>query len=272
MARVGPRGWGKGGPASATGFCDPSGRGWTRCGWELRKVGGGGTGMDQGDEGGEMPEPITMVMVGAGGGGILVEIARRQFRIFKELIDVVGAALAMLVFSPVMILCAIMIKLADPLGPVLYRQVRVGVSGRLFTIYKLRTMYVDAEAHGRAQLAGQDDPRVIPICRWMRRGHLDELPQLLNILRGEMSLVGPRPERPELFEDLSRNLPNFEKRLAIKPGLTGLAQIYNGYDTDLESIGRKLDYDLAYIEQMSLGLDCKLLLATLSKFNDRGAR
>lgn len=219
-----------------------------------------------------MPEPITMVMVGAGGGGILVEIARRQFRIFKEIIDIVGAGLGLLVFSPVMLLCVAMIKLADPRGPVLYRQVRVGVSGRLFTIYKLRTMYVDAESHGEAQLADEDDPRIIPICRWMRRSHLDELPQLLNILRGEMSLVGPRPERPELFENLSRKMPDFEMRLAIKPGLTGLAQIQNGYDTDLESIQRKLDYDLAYIEQMSLGLDCKLLLATLGKFNDRSAR
>lgn len=219
-----------------------------------------------------MPEPITVVMVGAGGGGVLFELARRQFRLFKEMMDIVGAAVSMLIFGPVMLLAAAMIKLSDPKGPVFYAQVRVGLSGRLFTIYKLRTMYVDAEAHGGAIKAGDNDPRVIPACRWMRRGHIDELPQLLNILRGEMSLVGPRPERPELFEDLSRLLPKFEDRLAVKPGLTGLAQIYNGYDTDAASVRRKLDYDLNYIANMGLGMDIKLLVATFSKFNDRGAR
>lgn len=212
------------------------------------------------------------MMVGAGGGSVLLELARRQFRIFKELLDVVGGVTALIVFTPVMALCALMIKASDPDGPAMYRQVRVGLNGRLFTIYKLRTMYVDAEKHGKAQRAGQDDPRVIPICRWMRKSHVDELPQLVNILRGEMSLVGPRPERPELFEDLSREVPDFEKRLAVKPGLTGLAQIKNGYDTDIESVRRKLQYDLEYIEKMSLTQEIKLLFATIAKFRDEGAR
>ena len=219
-----------------------------------------------------MPEPITMVMVGAGGGGVLLELARRQFRIFKEFLDLVGGFVALVAFTPLMLLCAALIKLSDPAGPVLYRQVRVGLNGRLFTIYKLRTMYVDAESHGRAVRAGQDDPRVIRICRWMRRGHIDELPQLINILRGEMSLVGPRPERPELFEELSRAIPDFERRLAVKPGLTGLAQIKNGYDTDMESVRRKLEYDLQYIDHMSLSMEFKLLVSTFSKFYDTGAR
>ncbi len=219
-----------------------------------------------------MPEPITMVMVGAGGGGVLLEVARRQFRMFKEILDLIGGGISAMVFFPVIVLCAIMIKIADPEGPVLYRQVRVGLNGRLFTIYKLRTMYVDAEAHGRIQRAGEDDPRVIPVCRWMRCSHVDELPQIFNILRGEMSLVGPRPERPELFEDLCRDLPNFEHRLAVKPGLTGLAQIQNGYDTDLDSIRRKLEMDLKYISNMSLVNEFKLLFATFAKFRDQGAR
>lgn len=219
-----------------------------------------------------MPEPITVVMVGAGGGSLLLELARRQFRIFKELLDLIGGAVAFLVFLPVILLCMALIKLWDPAGPVLYRQVRVGLNGRLFTIYKLRTMYVDSEAHGRAVRAGQDDPRVIPVCRWMRRSHVDELPQLVNILRGEMSLVGPRPERPELFEELNRVVPDFERRLAVKPGLTGMAQIYNGYDTDTESVRRKLQFDLHYIEHMSLWLELKLLFATFAKFRDPGAR
>jgi lipopolysaccharide/colanic/teichoic acid biosynthesis glycosyltransferase len=213
-----------------------------------------------------------MVLVGAGGGGVLLELARRQFKIAKEVMDLVGGAVGLLVFGPVMLACAAMIKIADADGGVLYRQVRVGLNGRLFTIYKLRTMYVNAEAHGQVQRADEDDPRVIPICRWMRKSHMDELPQLINILRGEMSLVGPRPERPELFEELSRELPNFEQRLAVKPGLTGLAQIKNGYDTDAASVRRKLEYDLAYIENMSLGLELRLLAGTVSKFRDTGAR
>ncbi len=213
-----------------------------------------------------------MVMVGAGGGGVLVELARRHFRLFKELLDLVGGGVALMIFAPVMALCALLIKIWDPAGPALYRQVRVGLNGKLFTIYKLRTMYVDAEAHGKAVRAGQDDPRVIPVCRWMRQSHVDELPQLVNILRGEMSLVGPRPERPELFEELSREVPDFEKRLAVKPGLTGLAQIKNGYDTDVQSVRRKLQMDLEYINNMSLKLELQLLVATFAKFRDTGAR
>lgn len=219
-----------------------------------------------------MPEPMTMVMVGAGGGGVLLELARRQFGIFKELLDLVGGVVAFVVFLPVILLCAAIIKVSDPAGPVLYRQVRVGLNGRLFTIYKLRTMYVDAEAHGNVQRAGQDDPRVMSVCRWMRHSHIDELPQLFNILRGEMSLVGPRPERPELFEQLSKDMPDFERRLTVKPGLTGLAQIKNGYDTDAESVRRKLQFDLEYIRRMSLGLELKLLLSTVTKFRDEAAR
>ena len=199
-----------------------------------------------------MPEPITMVMVGAAGGGVAAALVQRQYQIVKEIMDLLGGLIALVCFVPVMLICAILIKVADPKGPILYRQVRVGLNGRLFTIYKLRTMYVNAEASGQAVRAGQDDPRVIPVCRWMRGSHVDELPQLVNILRGEMSLVGPRPERPELFEELCQQLPHFERRLLVKPGLTGLAQIKNGYDVDSESVRRKLVYDLEYIQGMSL--------------------
>ena len=219
-----------------------------------------------------MPEPMTVVMVGAGGGGVIYQLARRQFMVFKELLDIFGGAAAAIVFTPLILLCMAMIKLADPAGPVMYRQVRVGKNGRLFTIYKLRSMYIDAERHGNIQWAGQDDPRVIPICRWMRMSHVDELPQIFNILRGEMSLVGPRPERPELFEELSREVPNFEDRLSVKPGLTGLAQIKNGYDTDSDSVRRKLEFDLEYIQTMSFVNEIKLILATFAMFRDERAR
>jgi len=218
-----------------------------------------------------MPEPLTIVMVGASSGSLLLEFVRRQFRACKRLLDLVGASVALALFSPVMALCALLIKLADPAGPIIYRQTRVGLNGRLITIFKMRTMYVDAEAAGKAVRAGQHDPRIIPVCRWMRKSHVDELPQLINILRGDMSLVGPRPERPELFTELTRQMPEFADRLAVRPGLTGLAQIKNGYDTDEESVRRKLDYDLQYIRDMSLGMELRLLAQTITKFNDAGA-
>ncbi len=202
----------------------------------------------------------------------MLELGRRRFRVFKEVLDLIGGTIALILFAPVMLLCAALIKLWDPQGPVLYQQVRVGQNGRLFTIYKLRSMYMDAEKHGKAMLAGKNDPRVIPVCRWMRKSHVDELPQIVNILKGDMSLVVPRPERPEMFEDLSRAMPDYEQRLAVKPGLTGLAQIKNGYDTDVESVKRKLAYDLEYIDNMSLWLDLKIILGTFAKFNDEGAR
>lgn len=219
-----------------------------------------------------MPEPLTMVMVGAGGGSLLLQIARRQFQIAKRGLDIVGSTVGLILFAPVMAMCGLMIKLSDPGGPVVYKQTRVGRYGRLITIYKMRTMYADAEAHGKAVRADQSDERVIPICRWMRRSHMDELPQLINILMGDMSLVGPRPERPELTVELAQHFPDFEQRLSVKPGLTGLAQIKNGYDTDMDSIRRKLEYDLEYIRTMSLGLELRLLAATLTKFNDEAAR
>ncbi len=219
-----------------------------------------------------MPEPLTMVMVAAGGGSLLLEVARRQFRVAKRALDIAGAAVALIVFSPLIGLCAVMIRLADPAGPGIYRQTRVGLNGRLITIYKLRTMYADAEAHGQPVRASEADTRVIPIARWMRRSHMDELPQLVNILCGEMSLVGPRPERPEFTLELARHFPEFERRLSVKPGLTGLAQIKNGYDTDMDSIRRKLEYDLEYIREMGLGQELWLLAATLTKFNDAAAR
>lgn len=190
----------------------------------------------------------------------------------KDIIDWLSSAILMVVALPVMLICALLVKLSDPKGAVVYSQVRVGLNGQLFVVYKLRTMYVDAEAHGKAVWAGKNDPRVIPACRWMRRSHVDELPQLWNILRGEMSLIGPRPERPELFLKLMKEVPSFEQRLLVKPGITGLAQVKNGYDICVDSVRRKLEYDLEYIKKMSFGQDIKILLATFSKFRDTESR
>lgn len=191
--------------------------------------------------------------------------------LWKRLIDGLGAAFLSTGAIPALLLLILYVKLLDPRGRAIIAQVRVGQHGRLFTMFKLRTMRIDAEPDRRAVLAGRGDPRILPGCRWIRRTHLDELPQLWNVLRGEMSLVGPRPERPQRHEQLVRDVPGFERRLAVKPGITGLAQLYNGYDTDLPSITRKLEYDLQYIRRMGLLLDALLLAATLTRLVDRGA-
>jgi len=192
-----------------------------------------------------------------------------RFEVLKRVIDLCGAALALLLFSPMLLLAASWVKIADG-GPVFYRQYRVGRDGKLFRIWKLRTMRTDAEKDG-PRFATDNDPRIVPGCGWMRTSHIDELPQLLNILRGDMSLVGPRPERPELMDQLRKDLPGLDRRLAATPGITGLAQVVNGYTNDLEGMRRKLDLDLKYLEQRSIRLDVRLILKTLPRFWDRTA-
>lgn len=191
------------------------------------------------------------------------------FQIVKRLMDIAGALVALVVFAPLLVGCGLWIKWTDG-GPVFYRQDRVGRHGRVFRIWKLRTMRPNAELNG-PQLATTDDPRIVRGCRWIRRSHIDELPQLLNILRGEMSLVGPRPERPELIEQMRETLPDFPQRLAGTPGLTGLAQVRNGYTNDLAGMRRKLEFDLAYLRDRSLLLDARLILLTLPLFWDRSS-
>jgi lipopolysaccharide/colanic/teichoic acid biosynthesis glycosyltransferase len=190
--------------------------------------------------------------------------------VFKRMLDVVLGSLAAIICAPVLGLCVLLIKLSDP-GPAIYAQWRVGRHGRLFRIYKLRTMRYRAE-HGTGAVCAQlDDQRVMAVCRWMRQSHVDELPQLWNIISGEMSLVGPRPERPEIHERICEMLPEFRQRLAVKPGLTGLAQLRNGYTNDLGGNKRKLEYDLVYIGRMNWWTELKLLVLTVPKFWDRKA-
>lgn len=135
--------------------------------------------------------------------------------------------------------------------------------GRPFVLYKFRSMRVDAERNG-AQLAEKDDPRVTRIGRFMRLTRIDELPQLINVLKGDMSLVGPRPERPFFIEQLSDQIPNYLHRLGLKPGVTGVAQVLNGYDNDLESFRRKVAYDLLYLQNCCLWNDLKILVRTIT--------
>jgi exopolysaccharide biosynthesis polyprenyl glycosylphosphotransferase len=179
---------------------------------------------------------------------------------FKRLFDLSLLLPTVVVWGPLVLLVAAY-QAAVAGRPILFWQERVGVAGKRFRMVKFRTMVRDAEADGRgARLAERGDPRVIPACRWIRATRLDELPQLWNVLRGEMSLVGPRPERPELVEFFERSIPGYGRRHELPPGITGLAQIHGGYHTDAEY---KLGYDLQYLVNWSLVLDIQILLRTL---------
>lgn len=219
-----------------------------------------------------MPEPLSVAMVTGGLAGLAVKYARPRYGILKDAFDAAASLVLVVAAAPVMALCALIVKLSDPRGPVFFTQTRVGIGGKRFVMYKLRTMYVDAEKNTGAVWAADDDPRVIPLCRFMRLSHLDELPQLYNILRGEMSLVGPRPERPEIIRELTMHIPNYQDRLEVKPGLTGLAQIENGYDSDIDSVRRKVAWDLEYVRTRGWATDMKILGRTLLMVTGKGAR
>lgn len=183
-----------------------------------------------------------------------------EYRVFKRLMDLTVSLIGLAALSPLMILTALAIWLYDR-GPVFYRQQRLTRNGKVFTILKFRSMRVDAEGDGVARLStGPNDDRVTPVGRWIRRLRLDELPQLINVLRGDMSLVGPRPERPEIAEQYCRVMPAFRLRLQVKAGLTGYAQVYGRYNSDPYE---KLEFDLLYINSMNVLTDIQLLFATL---------
>jgi lipopolysaccharide/colanic/teichoic acid biosynthesis glycosyltransferase len=190
------------------------------------------------------------------------------------------ALTALLLLLPVLLVVALLVRLTSP-GPVLYTQLRVGLDRRLpvhgaenhrrernmgglpFTIYKFRTMRVDAEHGSGAVWAQQRDPRVTPIGRLLRQYRLDELPQLLNVLKGEMNIVGPRPERPTIFAELREHIAEYPLRQRAKPGITGLAQINHHYDRSLEDVRTKVHYDLEYIRRQSVAEDFRIMLKTV---------
>ena len=180
----------------------------------------------------------------------------------KRALDVLVAALGLLVALPLLAVVTVAIRIASP-GPALYSQRRVGKDGTLFTIYKFRSMRPDAEAHTGAVWSTESDPRVTPIGRFLRRTRLDEIPQLWNVLRGDMSFVGPRPERPEFVADLSAAIPFYGQRHVVRPGLTGWAQVRHSYGSTVEDALEKLQYDLFYIKNLSISFDLFIALETL---------
>lgn len=187
------------------------------------------------------------------------------YLILKRSIDLLGATVGLLccLFPFLVIIIAIMF---DSPGSPLYRQSRVGKDGKVFKIIKFRTMFKDAESRTGPIWATHSDPRLTRVGKFLRRTKLDELPQLINVLLGQMSLVGPRPERPEFVFRFVEIMPAYDRRHDIKPGLTGLAQLYQGYDDSANSVYRKLRWDVKYMEKMGLRMDMMLIFKTISAF------
>lgn len=186
----------------------------------------------------------------------------RRTLIVKRSFDAISALVALIVFSPVLLAAAIAVKLTS-VGPILYRQKRVGRYGKVFTIYKFRSMRVDAEKDGPVWAQEKNDSRLTSIGAFLRRSHIDELPQLVNILNGSMSLVGPRPERPHFVSKLQHALPRYALRHTVRPGLTGFAQMNYQYDQSIKHVRQKLRYDLLYIESLSIWLDIRIVFGTV---------
>jgi sugar transferase (PEP-CTERM system associated) len=190
-----------------------------------------------------------------------VQGALRRF--IKRLFDIVSSAVLLLLFAPVMLLTMIAIRL-DSAGPVIYRQARVGLGGRIFMCMKFRSMRTDAERDGVARWATKNDPRVTRVGTFLRKTRIDEIPQLFSVLAGEMSLVGPRPERPNFVDQLKENIPFYELRHSVKPGVTGWAQVRYHYGASLDDARRKHQFDLFYVKNNSLFLDLLVLIETVS--------
>jgi exopolysaccharide biosynthesis polyprenyl glycosylphosphotransferase len=189
----------------------------------------------------------------------------------KRIMDVVVSATILVLGLPFWLIVAAAIKLSSP-GAAVYSQVRVGQNGKNFTMLKFRSMYQDAEKHSGPAWATEKDPRITPMGRFIRKTRLDEIPQFVNVLKGEMSLVGPRPERPFFVEQLKLEIPWYVRRIKMKPGVTGWAQVKHKYDSSIEDVKQKVMYDLYYFENMSIMLDIKIILRTfLVVFTGKGA-
>lgn len=191
-----------------------------------------------------------------------VPLNNRLNAFMKRCVDLFGAVVAIILFSPIMVVCAVIIKATSP-GPLIFKQERIGMRNRPFYMYKFRSMVVQEEQEEKKGWTTQNDPRVTPIGKFIRRTSIDEMPQLFNVLKGDMSLVGPRPERPQFVEKFKEEIPRYMVKHQVRPGLTGWAQV-NGYRGDT-SILKRIEHDLYYIENWTLGFDFKILFLTFFK-------
>ena len=179
----------------------------------------------------------------------------------SRMVDIVIAIVCLIVFAPLFLVCIIAIKIEDH-GPAFYRQERIGRNAKPFWIYKFRSMKVDAEKDGEQLLNQENDPRLTKVGRFLRNHHLDELPQLWNVLIGDMAFIGPRPERKFYIDQIMQRDPRYERLYAIRPGVTSYATLYNGYTDTMEKMLRRLELDLYYLEHRSWWFDCKILIKT----------
>lgn len=198
-----------------------------------------------------IPQTVSLNVGGAG-----------AYEVAKRILDFFISLVLLILVSPFIFLCGLLVKITSP-GPAIYTQLRQGRAGKPYVIFKLRSMRHNCETHSGIKWCARNDDRITPFGKFLRKSHIDELPQLWNVLRGEMSLIGPRPERPELIASLQKALPYYRDRLLVLPGLTGLAQIQLPADTDIESVRRKLEVDRLYVERRGFALDCKILAGTV---------
>ena len=218
------------------------------------------------------PEPASIALVGGGMLGMIIRFARKRFQEFKRVMDILFSLIGLALTAPILAVAIALIKMTSK-GPVFFNQERVGKEGEIFNIYKLRTMRMDAEKYTGPVWAKENDPRITLVGRFLRKAHIDEIPQLVNVLRGEMAIVGPRPERPVFVRDLSRKVPEYEKRLRVKPGITGLAQVRHKYDETIEDVKKKIKLDLLYIKEMCVMTDLRIMAMTiLVVLTGKGAR
>jgi exopolysaccharide biosynthesis polyprenyl glycosylphosphotransferase len=207
------------------------------------------------------PEPASLALFASGLFGMIMSFLRKTYALAKRIFDIVGAVIGLILFSPLILFTAILIRLTSK-GPILYSQVRVGKDGQLFQIYKFRSMRVDAEKHSGPVWATKNDNRITPVGRFLRRSRIDELPQFINVLRGDMSIVGPRPERPMFVEQFTEKISDYSKRLDVKPGITGLAQTHHRYDETIQDVKKKVKYDVLYVKKMCFWADLSIILKT----------
>ena len=209
------------------------------------------------------PEPSSLLLFGSGLLSMIITFARRTYDLAKRTLDILTSTIALIMLSPFCLLVAILIKLTSK-GPILYSQIRSGKHGEPFEIYKFRTMKVDAEKDSGPVWAQANDSRITPIGNFLRKSRIDEIPQFINVLQGHMSVIGPRPERPIFIEKLKEDISDYSKRLAVKPGITGLAQVYHRYDESIVDVRKKVKYDILYIKKMCFITDIGIIFRTFT--------
>ncbi|MDD5070624.1 MAG: sugar transferase [Candidatus Omnitrophica bacterium] len=211
-------------------------------------------------------------IMGGGLASMFVGLVRINYNVCKKVFDVSVSLISFLVLSPLFVIIAILVK-ADSEGPVFFQQERLGLNGKPFKILKFRTMRNNAELETGPVWAKDDDPRVTKLGQFLRKSHLDELPQFINVIKGEMSLIGPRPERPEFMETIVSHVPNFGERVKVVPGITGLAQVRYHYGASIDDAAKKLRFDKFYIQKRGWLLDFQIMLWTVARvFTGEGAR